>query len=179
MNKEELRKKYKNIRLNIKDRQIKDKIIFDKLINNKHFLNSKMIATYVSFKDEVDTLNIIKECFKLNIRVCVPVVLNNKIMEFYEIDSLNDLEVKNKLGILEPKIDNRNIVKLTNINLFIVPGLCFDKDKNRIGYGGGYYDRYLLNSNAYKIGIGYKEQLIDTSIPTNRTDIALDEIITD
>ena len=60
----------------------------------------------------------------------------------------------------------------------IIPGLAFDKDNNRLGYGMGYYDNYLKDKNVYKIGICYKEQIID-SIPVDNNDVKMDLVISD
>ena len=64
------------------------------------------------------------------------------------------------------------------IDLIIVPGICFDKANNRLGFGKGYYDKYLANKNIKKFGICFKEQLLD-DIPTDNNDIKMDLIITD
>ena len=86
----------------------------------------------------------------------------------------------NKLNVKEPISDLRKLINPIDINLFIVPGICFDKNKNRIGYGGGYYDRYLCKSpSSYKVGIAFNEQILDDIIESEDIDVKLDEIITD
>ena len=83
--KEELRKKYKIIRKQVIDKEIKSEIIEKKLIKTKEFINAKIVGVYISLKDEVNTNEIIKECFKTNKKVAIPKVLNEHIIEFYTI----------------------------------------------------------------------------------------------
>ena len=109
MNKNELRKIYKNIRNNIKDRNTQNKIIFNKLINLEEIKNIDTILIYVSFNNEVDTLNIIKYFLKKK-KIAVPKV-NSDEMDFYYIESLKDLS-QGSFNILEPTTNN----KVTNFN---------------------------------------------------------------
>lgn len=171
MNKNELRKIYKYIRNNIKDRNIQNEIIFNKVISLEKVKKAYTILIYVSFNNEVDTLNIIKY-FLGKKKVAVPKVNGNE-MNFYYIDSFNDLS-KGSFNILEPITTN----KVTNFDnsICIVPGLCFDKENYRLGYGKGYYDKFLSNKNIYTIGLSYKETIIK-KLPIDKYDIKLDKVI--
>ncbi len=171
MNKNELRKIYKYIRNNIKDRNIQNEIIFNKVISLEKVKKADTILIYVSFNNEVDTLNIIKY-FLGKKKVAVPKVNGNE-MNFYYIDSFNDLS-KGSFNILEPITTN----KVTNFDnsICIVPGLCFDKENYRLGYGKGYYDKFLSNKNIYTIGLSYKETIIK-KLPIDKYDIKLDKVI--
>ena len=181
MDKKELRKKYIELRKNILEKEYKSDLIISKVLENGCFKKSKTIGIYVNIKDEVLTEKLIIESLKLNKIVVVPKVIDKNEMRFYRIKSLDDLVSINKFSIREPIEDIHNLVLPNKIDLFIVPGVCFDKNKNRIGYGGGYYDKYLIDcSNSYKIGLAFNEQLLDNLyIENNNTDIKLDEIITD
>jgi len=171
--KKEIRKKYRNIRKNIPNKSELDKIIYNKVINNPHVKKANTILTYVSTKEEVDTINLIKY-FLNNKLVAVPKIENN-IMNFYYINSLEDLEIGN-YNILEPT----NKFKVTNFDntVSLTPGICFSKDLYRIGYGGGYYDKFYENNNIYSIGLTYKACLIDT-INKDEFDKKVNLIITD
>lgn len=171
MNKNELRKIYKDIRNNIKDRNIQNEIIFNKVISLEKVKKADTILIYVSFNNEVDTLNIIKY-FLGKKKVAVPKVNGNE-MNFYYIDSFNDLS-KGSFNILEPITTN----KVTNFDnsICIVPGLCFDKENYRLGYGKGYYDKFLSNKNIYTIGLSYKETIIK-KLPIDKYDIKLNKVI--
>lgn len=180
MNKQQLRKKYILIRKEIDNKEIKSKRIQERVIKNSKYKNSDVVAIYVSLKNEVATNLIIINSLKANKIVAVPVISSNGNMDFYKINSLDDLVNINKLNVKEPISDLRKLINPIDINLFIVPGICFDKNKNRIGYGGGYYDRYLCKSpSSYKIGIAFNEQILDDIIQSEDIDVKLDEIITD
>ena len=99
--------------------------------------------------------------------------IENNIINFYYINSLNDLKV-GLFGILEPTTQEK--VNNYENTTCIVPGICFDKNNYRIGYGKGFYDKFLSNKNIYTIGICYKETLIN-KIPIDKYDISLNEII--
>ena len=172
-----LRKKYRNVRSNILDKSQKEEIIRKKVIDYIKRNNAKIIGIYASFKDEVDTFLLIQELNNIGINTVLPRIHNNKSMDFYYFTSINELE-KNDFGILEPKKENK-IVTPEDIDVIIVPGLVFDTKKNRIGYGKGYYDRYLKNINAHKIGICFDEQIIEEEIENEIYDVKMDLIISD
>lgn len=176
MNKEELRKRYKIIRDNINNRDKKSSEIIKRLINTKEYQKSKVIALYSNISSEVETKELIKISLE-NKKVVLPKINKDNTMDFYEIKYLKDLEV-GAFNIKEPKIKNKKPIKKEEIDLMIIPGICFDKSKNRIGYGKGYYDKYLSNTNIKKIGLCYEEQ-ITKEIKSDKTDISLDYLITE
>lgn len=173
MNKKDLRSKYKTIRQNIKSRYIKDLYIYFKIINNKKVKESNTIFIYVSKEDEVDTFRIIKHFLKRK-KVCVPKVIGNEIIFFY-IESFKDLE-KGNFDVLEPTTNNK--INNFSSSCIIVPGICFDKRGYRIGYGKGFYDRFLSKHNIYSIGLTYKECIVD-NINNDKHDINVNIIISD
>ena len=134
--------KYKRDNIDKNDKIIKDNIIKEKLKETKFYKNSRNIFMYLGFGSEIDTKVYVKEFLSEGKNVFVPRIKDN-IMEAVKIYSLSDL-VKNKYGIPEPSY---NLYKTSdgskNIDLIIVPGLAFDITGGRLGYGGGYYDRYL------------------------------------
>lgn len=148
--------------------------IFNNLLKIKEFIKTDRIYIYCDFRNEVNTEMIIEYCLKNNIEVCVPKIID-KTMLFYQIKSLNELDI-GYMGIREPKA---NSVSVNNhYGVVIVPGTAFDNNFNRMGYGGGYYDRFLSsNPNLTKIGIAYNFQILDT-IPTEFHDIKMDYIVT-
>ena len=171
--KEEYREKYLKIRKNITNKIEQEDIIYSKIINHKIINKYNTLLIYVSTKDEVDTLKIIKYYLNSNKKVAVPKIENNK-MNFYYIDSLNDLEL-GYFNILEPKTTNL-VTDFTN-TVSITPGICFSKNLHRLGYGRGFYDKFYSEHNEiYKIGICYKECYLE-KIPYDKYDIKLDEII--
>ena len=171
--KKEIREKYLNIRRKVNESEKKDNIITEKVINNLHVKDSEIILIYVSYNNEVNTFDLINYFLKSK-KVAVPKI-EKDTMKFYYINGLDDLR-KSKYGILEPitRIETKDFTKA----ICITPGVCFSKDRYRIGYGKGYYDRFFSNHLVYSIGLCYKECLID-NIPTDEYDKQVDEIITD
>ena len=179
MNKEIIRKEFKAIRNNIENKRAKSKLITEKLLNLSEVKVAKLIGIYMSFSSEVDTKDLIEQLLMLGKNIVIPRIYNNIEMEFYKVNSINDLKNKNILGILEPENNKENKASKDDIDLMIIPGICFDLEKNRVGLGKGYYDRYLKNSNIKKIGICFDEQLLTgDTIDTNKYDIKMDKIVT-
>jgi 5-formyltetrahydrofolate cyclo-ligase len=100
-------------------------------------------------------------------------------MYFIPINSSDDLQ-EGRFHVMEPKGTMEDAVIPEEGDLFLVPGALFDRRKHRIGYGGGYYDTYFEKYQGYrKIGFAFSEQLTETDIPTEKTDIPLDDIVTE
>lgn len=173
MKKEFLRKKYKEKRDNIKNKVTKDNLIYQKVINNKDILSSKTLLIYISINSEVDTIKIIN--YFLNTKnIAVPKIIDNN-MFFCYVTNLNEL-TSGKYNIPEPT--NENIVTDFDNAICIVPGICYDKENYRIGYGKGYYDRFLSKNKIKTIGLCYKECMIE-KIDNDKYDYKIDEVITD
>lgn len=177
MNKKEFRLRMLRLRKNILDKTEKSKIICEKIASLPEYQNSKVIAAYSALDDEVDLTNIINECLVSGKTICLPKVSNESSMVFYKIDSLKDLK-KGCFNILEPTSDKEKEIECSNIELFLIPGVAFDKNYNRLGYGKGYYDNFLINSKGAKIGVAFKEQVMDSfENLVNENDIKMDKII--
>lgn len=183
MNKEEkkiLRNKILIIR-NSLDKEVKEAMddkIYNKLITSDLYIKAKNIFIYLSFGSEIQTNNIITKALRDEKEVYIPKVYKkNKLMKAVRLKSFNDLK-ENSMGILEP-IDDSNYIDKREIDLILVPGVVFDLNGNRIGYGGGYYDRYLqdIKEIRNKVVLAYDLQIVD-SINPDIHDIAFDYIIT-
>lgn len=162
----------------------KSRRIFEKLMLLKAFKESFVILCYVDFRNEVITRDFIKDCLGMGKRVTVPriekVAQNHSEMKALEIrNPENDLE-KGHFGILEPVKEIHCEVSPWEIDLVVVPGVAFSRDRHRIGYGAGYYDRFLqqVRESCLKVGIAFECQMVD-SIPVEAHDIPLDLIITE
>lgn len=183
MNREEkkiLRNKILSIR-NSLDKEIKDKMdyeIYNKLINSELYLKAKNIFIYISFDKEIETKAIINKALNDEKKVYIPKIYrHDKSMKAIRLKSFEDLK-ENSMGILEP-IDDSDYINKEEIDLIIVPGVVFDLSGNRIGYGGGYYDRYLedIKEINNKVVLAYDLQVIDFIEPEAH-DIIFDYIIT-
>lgn len=146
------------------------------ILSLPQYIQSKVICYYVSTKNEVDTIQLIKkELASQQKRVIVPKIDAHNL-DLYEITSWNDLHT-GTYGIKEP----HNLFKRIgpkDVNLFIVPGIVFGQDGSRIGHGKGYYDRLLQNVNVPIIGLAYDIQMYPT-VPHGARDAKLDIIITE
>ena len=175
--KDEIRKQYITLRKHIVNKKEKSLIIKDKLLSllNKYHV----IGVYVSMDDEVFTDELIQELLNQSIEVVVPKI-EGHVINFYQISSLNSLKTTdNKYGIREPDNNIALKVKKEAIEAMIIPGIVFDTSLHRIGFGKGYFDKYLANTNVYKIGICFDEQLSNAMIPHHSYDVKMDIIITD
>jgi 5-formyltetrahydrofolate cyclo-ligase len=170
MNKEELRKLIKDKRKNILNKKELSTIIVNKLMSLDIYKEARVIALYNSLDSEVDTSYLINESMN-NKLVLLPKIINNKML--FIVINKDTLYEKSNIGVMEPIGDIYNGI----IDLIIVPGLSFDSNLNRLGFGMGYYDKYLSNNNIYKIGLCFDEQIIDL-VPTNDLDIKMDMVIT-
>ena len=178
MKKEELRKKYILIRNRVENKTQKSEIISEKIQEQIEYKNAKIIALYKNLKSEVSTEKLIEDSINLGKCVALPKVVNNEL-KFYKIKSLKEKFIKSNFGVEEPIENEINYINQKDIGLIIVPGICFDKEKNRLGFGKGYYDRYLQNENINTIGICFEEQIVENIIPTTEYDVAMKKIITD
>ncbi len=178
MIKAKLRKKILKLRdeLSSHDRETEDALIHDAVMNVIRDRAVDTVLIYVSFRTEVDTHGIIDTCINSGIRVAVPRVEQREIV-FYYIDSQSDLE-RGYMGIPEPTEGCVPVSAGSCSSLIIAPGSVFDRNGNRIGYGGGYYDRFISrNPDIYSIGLAYSCQIVD-SIPEDEWDRPLDMVIT-
>ena len=151
-----------------------DESILEKLLHLEEIRKAFCIYCYASMHHETGTWKIIDLLYKQGKLIAVPKV-NGKEIDFYAITGKSDLE-EGAMGIMEPK---KTCLKVHDFEApVIVPGVAFDKNKNRLGYGGGYYDRFFEKEpNHLKIAIAYEFQIID-HIPTGPYDKAVDKIIT-
>lgn len=178
--KEEIRKKTlsKRNQLSEKDRVMFSRIIFNKLLESEEYKKADRIAVYYPVGSEVQTLDIIRDALINKKKVGLPRVINDNEIKFYQImeKSLEEVEfTKGKYGIME-NIDST--VELDPIDLLIIPGVAFDYECNRIGYGKGYYDRFLgKNDIGYIVGLAFENQMVKY-IPINELDQKVDCIIT-
>lgn len=172
--KEYLRKKYKNVRRNISNKNKKDNCIFSKIIMNKNVSIATTILLYYSKEEEVDTIPLIEYFLSQNKKVALPKTIDDTII-FYYIKSVKDVKL-GKYNIFEP-IRNKQVIDFSN-SICFVPGICFDSSNYRVGYGGGYYDRFLEKYEGYTIGLTYLDCIVE-KIEIDAYDKKVDEIITE
>ena len=152
-------------------------IKLDKLQQSQH------IAVSLAFDGEVDTQPFIQWCWQNNKQVYLPVVnpLNKGHLLFLHYTATTEM-VANHYGILEPKLDQRHIRPVEQLDIIFTPLVAFDKQGNRIGMGGGYYDRTLApwfekQTGPYPIGLAHDCQQVE-KLPIESWDVPLPEVIT-
>ena len=150
------------------------KVITEKLLKHPWFRNAEVLYCYVDFRGEVSTRMLIEEAWRLGKKVCVPKVFGDD-MKFFQIQSFEEL-APGTFGVPEP-VDMD--IPVEEDGLMIMPGAAFDLERNRIGYGRGYYDRYLSkHSCLHTIAIAYDLQIVP-HIEAQELDIRPELIITE
>lgn len=177
--KQDLRARSKERRRNIAadEKQLLDKAVADNVRRLKEYRPAKTILIYMSTPIEVDTIGIIKNAWADGKRVAVPrCIPDTRDMEFHYIDNLECLSV-GTFSVLEP---DQSLPIVTDFSgcLMIVPGMHFDMKGYRIGYGKGYYDRYMVRFTGISAGICYSGEL-KPFLYHGRYDRHVDIVVTD
>lgn len=187
--KRELRKEILKVRdaLSAEERRQKSEQITRRVIEQNKFQNANKVLLFSSFRSEVDTEAIFKEAKRLNKDIYYPRVIGQE-MEFYLVNETTEFEVS-RFGIKEPKVDDKKVFSASEEDkvFILVPGAAFDEDGNRIGYGGGYYDKYLeqleekiSDQKICKIAVAFECQMVEKGkIYSESYDIKPDYIVTE
>ena len=175
MLKSKLRKKILKVRE--KNNKHNIQIDFNQIIKilKKEKVNKKTIGGYYPVNFEIDDLGLLKKFEKNRFNISLPVIKRNFQIDFYKWSFLDPLKI-NKYGIPEPEIKN-----IVYPDILLIPLVAFDKNLNRLGYGGGYYDRLIeklsKKKRIIKVGLALSVQKVD-KVPINAHDKKLDYIVT-
>ena len=155
-------------------KQFIDQALTERLLQHPFYQEAKIIATYLSFPHEFQTQELIEQVLKDGKKVLIPKTYPKGRMEFvvYNPQQL----VKTSFGLLEPQ-GELEVVEASQIDLIHVPGLAFTTEGCRIGYGGGYYDRYLEHFTGHTLSTIYPCQVQD--FITENHDIPVQEVLID
>ena len=157
----------------------KGRRIRSRILALKEYRNAGLVHCYVSMPDEIDTLDLIEQALGSGKRVAVPVVQKGSAdLRHSEILTLSALQPVGPWGLCQPPSDRLAPVEPREIDLVLVPGLAFDRAGGRIGFGAGYYDRFLTGLTAPKIALAYEFQLAER-VPTMDEDVPMDLIVTE
>lgn len=171
------KRKAKRISLNPERKKVMDMRIADRITSLYQYKNAKTVMIYASTAIEVDTFEIINRAFEDNKRVALPrCEKGTRNMEFFYINGLDDLE-KGTFNVLEPKEGCEMVTEYDDV-LMVVPALSLDSFGYRLGYGGGYYDRYLSRYRFITVGICYSDDYVYKMLH-GRYDCPLELIVTD
>jgi len=154
-------------------RDISSKRIHQNIKQISSYANSQNIACYFPIGSEIDTRTIMLDILKHDKNLLLPKIVNDNL-EFYIIPNLEKLEIGN-FEIMEPKDSCK---KAEKIDCVLIPTVGVSKSGVRLGYGKGYYDRFLTSTNAVKISLTYSKQIVK-SIPSDSHDVKIDWIVTE
>ena len=160
-----------------------DKKILDRFFESKYYKEAKNIFIYISYDSEINTREIINKAFKDGKKIYVPrTEFETRLMDAVEITSFDNL-IKSSYGILEP---SKEVLQINpnELDLIVVPGVAFDRNGGRMGYGAGFYDRYFKKINKdnikriVKLALAYDFQVLE-KVPMSVQDVPVDFIITE
>ena len=178
--KTELRQKYRSLRQTMPQeiKEQKDAAIATQVRRLWQYQRNNILLIYVSTSIEVDTFRIIRQALEDGKRVAVPrCVPDTRNMEFYYIDSTDELD-PGMFGVLEPAVNPDRLYKECDGGLCIVPAFSYDWRGFRLGYGKGYYDRFLSKFEGNIVGICYSE-CVQRSLPHGRFDRPVELLVTE
>lgn len=154
--------------------------IFDKVEMLDAFKNASVIMAYVTYANELNTIPFIQRCINLGKKVATPICAADRSMLLAHTTAYPDGFVTTKMGIPEIPRENAVVINESELDLIIVPGLAFTADGDRIGYGGGYYDRLFakLSPKTIKLCPSFDDFIID-KIPVGKFDVKVDIIVSE
>ncbi|GAA0602423.1 5-formyltetrahydrofolate cyclo-ligase [Virgibacillus siamensis] len=179
MDKKEMRKQAIKRLKDIPDteRKLIEEKLLDNLLHYHGWKEARSIGVTVSNGFEWTTRPIIEKAWEEGKAVCVPKCLPKlRKMDFYQIHTYDQLEIV-YYNLLEPKPNNCKKVNKQEIDLLITPGLLFDQKGYRVGFGGGYYDRFLADFPNRTVSLASEEQVVN-ELPVESYDVPVDAIIT-
>lgn len=168
-------------RQSIGEVQQKSEDVVDQVLLLNEYVRARGIACYVSKDTEVDTRVLIRTSLDRGKRVLIPVVKKGEVELFFsEIKDLGKELAPGTFGILEPKPEFVRQVDLDTVDLMFVPGIAWDKEGYRLGWGRGYFDRVIqkLPSHVKSAGLAFNLQLINR-VPRDQFDVPVDMVITE
>ncbi len=181
MYQEEVNSRKKELRRLIKERKklfsperaiIDSEKIFSQIEMLPQFQQAEVVLAYWSLADEVITHEFVQRWADKK-RLVLPIVVG-ETLELRVFNGVEKLVTSNSFGILEPKTEE--LVDPKAVDFAIIPGLAFDRKGNRLGRGKGFYDRFLKETNAFKVAVGYEFQILD-EVPVSSFDVPVDMVV--
>jgi 5-formyltetrahydrofolate cyclo-ligase len=162
-------------------KQLRDREIQNNLFQTEEFIKAGTAMFFASIRSEPNTMDMIAAALCMNKTIVLPRVnLKTRALEPYEITDLSVL-VPGYMDIPEPEPNRAARVPAADIDIIVMPGLAFDRTGGRIGYGGGYYDRFINAMRRQRpalAAIAYAEQIVE-GVPVMRHDVRVDMIVLD
>lgn len=162
--------------LTTEDRTLRGERIRTSLLGTQVWTSARTLGCYLSLADEVSTWPLLASAWEQGKRVAVPVLLSKDLgLEFRELRDDTGLR-PGPLGILQP-VSGR-LVPPAELDLVLVPGVGFDLNRHRLGFGGGYFDRFLSGYTGWSLGLAFEVQVVDR-LPVSTHDRAVDQVQTE
>ncbi len=161
-------------------RRVKDRLIQENLTALEEYRRARVIFIFASFRSEVDTFGIMDHARAEGKSIVLPRVdRDSRTLVLFSVPVSSRLR-PGFMGIPEPDADAEQRTEITEVDLVVIPGACYDEAGNRLGYGGGYYDRLLsgLRESVPVIAPAYEEQIVG-EVPAEPHDIRVHAIVTD
>ncbi len=173
-----LRQHFKTRRqqLDAEQRTLANQTINQHLCTFEPLRKAKLVAVYAAAASEVDIHETVEHLWRHGQQVALPVIATDGHMDFFYYTTNTQVR-KNRFGIVEPA--NGDLITPAQIDLVLTPLVAFDSNGNRLGMGGGYYDRYLAQTQAYVLGVAYACQRSESLLPSEPWDMALNAVVTD
>jgi len=146
--------------------------IFSQVEDLPQFKNAKVVLAYWSLSDEVSTQKFILK-WASEKRIALPIVMG-ETLEIRAFNGLNSLITSDSFGIQEPQTEE--LINPMDVDFAIIPGVAFDRRGNRMGRGKGFYDRFLKQTKAYKVAVGFDFQILE-DVPVSSLDVPVDIVI--
>lgn len=161
------------------ERRIKSLIIQQKLLDLKDFQMAHTVMLFLNFRDEVETTSLAEETLECKKKLILPRCAPKGILLPLEVNNLADDIEPGLWGIREPKLTNKEVDPL-EIDLVVVPGAGFDLQGNRLGYGGGFYDRFFMRikPSTPRVALGFECQIIP-EVPVDKHDAKMTKLVTE
>jgi len=178
--KSQIRQHHHTLRRSLQEKEWRElsSEVIKRLISTEEFKAAGFVHTYVSMAKnrEVYTFDLIQTCFDRGKQVIVPRMTQDGKLTHHKITSAKLLS-KNEWGVFEPSAENQ--VDLPDRLLVVVPMVSADFNRNRLGYGKGYYDRFLNGKSSIKFGLCFNFNLSWTTLPSDSFDVKMDKVISD
>lgn len=150
-----------------------------RLFELPQYQEAKVLLVYIPYKNEIDTFPIIQKSWQDGKKIAVPVCQPQKRLLLSELHSFDELK-PSKFGLYEPTDEYLRPVSPENLDLALLPGVAFDLQGYRLGYGGGYFDLFFsqVHSVCFKLALAYEFQVLE-KLPVEKHDIGVDVILTE
>lgn len=166
-----LRAQGRRVRDAIPDRRGRSAKLCAQILTLPEFVRARCVFAYAATGSEVDLDPVIEAALAAGKTVCLPVCREKGRMDAVRLDAQAEL-VPGAFGIREPQGE---VVPAEQLDLVLCPGLAFDRRGGRLGYGGGYYDRYLVKVHAFLVGICFTDCIVD-AVPTGPHDVLMNAL---